>query len=63
MDRLSYNDAQIQSKSLVKKIHQLAEFKTIISKPIRAMDKDVFYFMVEIPYNPIPRKHKDGSFH
>jgi len=63
MNKLSFNDAQIESLMLVMKIRQLAKYPIAISHPHYASDKDVFYFMVEIPYNPQPRKHKDGSYH
>jgi hypothetical protein len=63
MNKLSYNDAQIESLALVKKIRELVNFPIAISHPHYASDKYVFYFMVEIPYTPHLEKHKDGSYH
>jgi len=62
--KLSYHDAQIISQQLVDEIRNLGkDYQISISHPHYASEKEVFYFMVEIPYTSKPRLHKNGSTH
>uniref|UniRef100_A0A6M3KXT2 Uncharacterized protein n=1 Tax=viral metagenome TaxID=1070528 RepID=A0A6M3KXT2_9ZZZZ len=62
MGKLSYNDAQMEIKALRRRIHGASNYAKT-TEPVCASDREEFYFLVSVPYNPKPRLHMDGSTH